>query len=411
MNGALLKHVASVRVSNVDKKVQDGQPEVRLVNYTDVYYGDRLTPDLDLMWATATPAQVRQFRLLHEDVVITKDSEDPSDIGVAAFVEATAPDMVCGYHLAILRPTQRVLFPRFLSWVMQSSPVLDQLSSSATGVTRFGLRLDAIGSVRLPLPDLAIQRAIADYLDAETARIDALIAKKRRMIELLEERFEALRTALLFGDAELHRGRLAHAVQLLPGYAFRSDDFVPEAEGTVRLLRGVNIAPGSLRWTDSVFVPEHIAREVHGFALALGDIVIGMDRPLIGSGMRVAAVEASDLPCLLVQRVARIRPNTGTDAGYILHALQSAAFAHHFAPITTGVSVPHISPEQILSFRVPLPARHDQERAARLLDGEQRRSGSTVRALERQIALLIERRQTLITAATTGELRVPGVAA
>ncbi len=96
----VLKRVAGISVSNVDKKSAPGEVRVRLVNYTDVYYGDRLTPTADLMDATATAGQVLAFRLQPGDVAITKDSETADDIGVAAFIEASADDVVLGYHLA-----------------------------------------------------------------------------------------------------------------------------------------------------------------------------------------------------------------------------------------------------------------------------------------------------------------------
>ena len=70
-----LKTVASVQLSNVDKKSVEGQDSVRLCNYVDVYYNDRITPDLDFMAATATSEQRRHFSLRAGDVLITKDSE------------------------------------------------------------------------------------------------------------------------------------------------------------------------------------------------------------------------------------------------------------------------------------------------------------------------------------------------
>ncbi len=70
-----LKTVASVQLSNVDKKSLEGQEPVRLCNYTDVYYHERITPDLDFMNATATPEQTSCFSLSEGDILITKDSE------------------------------------------------------------------------------------------------------------------------------------------------------------------------------------------------------------------------------------------------------------------------------------------------------------------------------------------------
>ncbi len=188
-----LRRVADVHISNVDKKSGADQIPVKLVNYTDVYYGDRIVPEWELMAATATPKQAQGFKLNPGDVVITKDSESADDIGVAAFVERSAPDMVCGYHLAILRPRTGT-DGRFLYWAITSEDTRRQMELGATGVTRFGLRTDAINQVTLRMPTYSEQRAIADYLDTETARIDALISKKRRLIDLLAEHRTALIT-------------------------------------------------------------------------------------------------------------------------------------------------------------------------------------------------------------------------
>ncbi len=186
-----LKRLASVAVSNVDKKSDDVGLPVQLCNYTDVYYGDRIAPSPSLMRATATAEQVRRFRLQANDVVITKDSETANDIGIPAFVDSTAPDLVCGYHLAILRPRHSVAEGRFLYWAMSSTGVRRELEVGATGVTRYGLKTEVIERLGIPTPPAEEQRAIADYLDTETARIDALITKKRRMIELLDEWHQA----------------------------------------------------------------------------------------------------------------------------------------------------------------------------------------------------------------------------
>jgi len=188
-----LKHLASIAVSNVDKKTVSDERSVRLCNYTDVYYNERITAELPFMEATASTDQIASFGLRAGDVLLTKDSETPDDIAVPAYVVADLPDVVCGYHLALLRPSQEV-DGRYLFWALSSRSSREQFSASANGITRFGLRYDSFGEVLVPLPPIATQRAIADYLDQETARIDALVEKKQRMKELLQERQQTLIT-------------------------------------------------------------------------------------------------------------------------------------------------------------------------------------------------------------------------
>ena len=93
-----LEYVAAYRTSNVDKKSEEGELPVRLCNYTDVYYGDRIRAgEGEFMEATASPGEVERFGLRVGDVLITKDSEDWEDIAVPALVDETADDFVCGY--------------------------------------------------------------------------------------------------------------------------------------------------------------------------------------------------------------------------------------------------------------------------------------------------------------------------
>lgn len=166
--------------------------QCRLCNYTDVYKNETVSPELELMSATATKEEIERFHLEADDVVITKDSESWDDIGIPAYVETTSDDFVCGYHLAFIRPKKNLMDGRFLFRCMQSRPVALQLELEATGVTRYGIPKGAIGSTLLPLPSLEVQVEIANYLDREIAHIDALIAEKERMLALLEEKRAAL---------------------------------------------------------------------------------------------------------------------------------------------------------------------------------------------------------------------------
>ena len=182
-----LRTVAEMRVSNVDKHVQDGELPVRLCNYVDVYKNDCITEDIAFMQATATAAEIERFRLEGGDILVTKDSETWNDIGVPALVEHTAEDLVCGYHLALLRPAKSSLDGAYLLRALQSPTVGYQFHVSANGVTRYGLKHEAIKSVQLPLPPLSEQRAIAAHLDQATAAIDTAIDNARRQAERMAE--------------------------------------------------------------------------------------------------------------------------------------------------------------------------------------------------------------------------------
>ena len=166
-----------MRVSNVDKHTKEGELPVRLCNYVDVYKNDRITQQITFMPATASPDEIERFRLHHNDVLITKDSETWNDIGVPALVTEPSDDLISGYHLAILRPKAGIYGP-YLFWAAY------QFHVEAKGVTRYGLSHDGIQSVTLPIPPPEEQAAIVRFLDHADEQIQRYIAAKGRLIAL-----------------------------------------------------------------------------------------------------------------------------------------------------------------------------------------------------------------------------------
>jgi type I restriction enzyme S subunit len=186
-----LKDVASIIVSNVDKKTVDDEQPVRLCNYMDVYANDVVHPDLPYMSATATAAQVRKFGLRVGDVLITKDSETPDDIAVPTYVERTADDLVCGYHLAIVRPKKGVS-GRFLKYFFENPRTQYYFASRANGATRFGLTIGAIEDAPIQLPPLPEQEKIASAIAGSerearvlASSLNALLTEKKALMQQL----------------------------------------------------------------------------------------------------------------------------------------------------------------------------------------------------------------------------------
>ena len=179
---AALREIVDVRLSSVDKKTKSGEIPVRLCNYTDVYNNNFIKADMEFMPATGTDREIENCTLYTGDVVITKDSETDDDIGVPALVRENMPDLVCGYHLAILRPNPSKVDGTYLFYALGLTEAQHQFHSYANGITRFGLRKTDIGLVEIPLPTLPEQRDIAHILGT----LDDKIELNRRMNQTLE---------------------------------------------------------------------------------------------------------------------------------------------------------------------------------------------------------------------------------
>lgn len=187
-----LRTVAEMRVSSVDKHTNDGELKVQLCNYVDVYKNERITEQVRFMRASATAEEVARFRLELGDVLITKDSESWIDIGVPALVEHAMPDLVCGYHLALLRPYRSLMDSGYLLRAIQSPAIAFQFHVEANGVTRYGLSHSAIKSIWLPLPPIAEQSAITRFIDHADRIIRRFIRNKQQLIATLNAQKQAI---------------------------------------------------------------------------------------------------------------------------------------------------------------------------------------------------------------------------
>ena len=183
-----LGDVVDLQLSSVDKKSKPSEQAVQLCNYMDVYANHFIRRDMDFMAATATEREIMNCSLIPGNVIITKDSEKHDDIGIPALVRDDIPDLVCGYHLAILRPDTSVIYGTYLFYALSDDDAQRQFHSYANGITRFGLRKADIGLVEIPLPPLLEQRAIAHILST----LDDKIELNRWMNQTLEAMARAI---------------------------------------------------------------------------------------------------------------------------------------------------------------------------------------------------------------------------
>jgi type I restriction enzyme S subunit len=150
------------------------------------------------------------------------------------------------------------------------------------------------------------------------------------------------------------------------------------------LLRGINIGVGEISWASTKHWPRLLASELDELHLKINDVVVAMDRPWIDSGLKVAAVRAGDVPCLLVQRVARLRAASQLHQGYLKAIVNSDGFAEYLRSIAGGTAVPHVSASDIQSFPLLLPPVVTQRRIAAVLSA----FDELIEINERRITLL-----------------------
>jgi type I restriction enzyme S subunit len=402
-SGGRLFQVADAWTSNVDKHTVEGEQPVRLCNYTDVYKNDAITSDLLFMGATATPEQVERFRIAVGDTLITKDSETADDIGIPAFVEYEAPDLICGYHLAIVRPRPGQIEPKFLFWALKSEPTMGQWNVQAAGVTRVGLRSTDLSKVTIPLPPLDEQRRIADFLDAETAQIDTLIAEQERFIQFLLERRSVALVRILSGAGDPVKLKfLVDPSRPITYGIVQVGEHVEDGAPYIdpRDLAGHQIDPNAARLgTTQPEIDDAYRRS----RVAAGDIVVS-----IGPGFGKTVVIPEELDGVNITRdVARVACNeTIASSRYVAWVLKSPIATGFWDRQITGSTFRRLNLDNLLRTPVPLPDIQMQRSICDRLDREAVAVDALIAEAEHNVALSKERRAALVTAAVTGQIDV-----
>jgi type I restriction enzyme, S subunit len=413
-----LKYVASIAFSGVDKKSSEGEVPVQLCNYTDVYNHPRLTGDLEFMRATASPEEYRRFALRTGDILITKDSETPEDIAVAAQVVTELPrDVICGYHLAVIRPDHSRVMPRYLYWCFGSERTRQYFASCANGVTRFALRQEAVGMMPLTLPSLKAQSEIATLLDHQTERIDAAIAAKRRLLGLLDERFMAAIYGRVVGAEREGPWKASGLVWLetVPSHW----DVVPVAmRYEVQLGRmlnaerafGPNMAPYlrnvNVQWRrarmadlDEMDFP---AAERARYRLRAGDLLV-----CEGGEVGRACIWRGELDeCFYQKAIHRLRARSDDDPRFLMYTLWAMSRLGVFDADGSQTTIAHLTAEKLARHRVPFPPPKEQGAIADQLDREAEQTERIHSLINSQLQMLEESRRSLITELVAG--RLPG---
>lgn len=220
----------------------------------------------------------------------------------------------------------------------------------------------------LELPDIPIdqQRQIARHVSSQLAQVQ--VAQQATQTQIRDARL--LRTKIV--DAAFDKFAswqpIASVAKVQSGYAFKSGSF---KRSGVRLLRNANILPGKIYWDDPVYLDSTEAERYSNYVLEEGDVLISLDRPLISTGIKVARVQETDLPSLLLQRVGRfcLRPEV-IDANFLYAFLQSTRFIGKISGHDQSLGVPHISPDQVENVEIPILPLHEQRHIATRLQAQ-----------------------------------------
>lgn len=390
---------------------------------------------VDGQWIVDQPAlrqlspSEKQSALLEEgDLVVTKSSGSSLHIGKTTLVTQEVAKLECCYSNFMQRLRMKCSFLPRLAWYVMNNGIareqLDLSSNSTTGLAN--LNGGMIGQLLLAIPPANEQKPLVKGLDRETTRIDALIAKKTRFIELLKEKRQALITHAVtkgldptvqmkgsgvewIGEVPEHwitvqLGKLAIARCDGPfGSGLKSEHYQPEG---VRVIRLQNIGWASFKNQDSAFIAHDHWFEVlgGGHDVQPGDLLVaglGDENNPLGR----ACVAPDDLGDALVKADCyRFRINKSKAMPAFLALSLSATARAECGFMATGATRDRLNLGLASARVVALPQVEEQAKIVESIDRATTRIDALIGKTQHSIDLLKERRSAFITAAVTGQI-------
>ncbi|MEU1570907.1 restriction endonuclease subunit S [Streptomyces collinus] len=344
--------------------------------------------------------------LQQEDVLI--NSTGTGTLGRVGFFTGAPDNIPCmaDSHVTIARTKSDELHPRFAYYWLGSQPFQEYVYAAlAVGATnQIELNRESLGNAPVPVPPLEEQRRIAHFLDAETARIDRVITKRRRMRNLLRlKRNRIIDTELGFDNRASVHGLTPLkylAEEITVGIVITPAKWYVENSG-VPALRGLNVQPGKITIADLVCISEEGHAENWKSRLRAGDVVVVRTGQAGAAAVVPASLDGANCIDLIL-----VRPGDAVSPKYLEYVLNSDYASERVSEHSVGSIQAHFNVGAMKQLPVPALSRSQQDAIVESLD---RRLGSIDQLLGKfkaQEALLAERRQSVITAAVSGQIDV-----
>jgi len=412
-----LKYMAYCFPSNVDKHTREGEEKVMLCNYTDVYKNDFITENMKFMVSSATQQQIEKFRLREDDLLITKDSETSDDIAVPAYVTKDFENVICGYHLSIIRSYIDVS-GKYLFRLFQHKKFNSQFEICANGVTRVGLGVYDLNNAFATYPPLSEQTKIAAFLDYKLAKIDRFIRKKKQLIKLLNEQKAAIINQAVTKGLDPNANMKPSGVEWLGdipehwelwkmsrAYKVFSSGTTPES-GNASYYEN-----GTIPWVNTADLNDDILYESRKFVTekALdkysvlkinpkGTLSVAMYGATIGK-ISILDFEATTNQACCNFSQSNILVDEYTFFWFIANRPEIISLGY-------GGGQPNISQSLVKTLKITTPPINEQNEIIDFIKQQKNQTNSIIVKIEKEITLTQEYKTALIAEAVTGKIDV-----
>lgn len=411
-----LKHNSELKISSVDKHIFEDELSVNVCNYTDIYYNEFITSNLDFKIGSCTTDEYEKFKLENGDVIITKDSETPDDIGIPSLVVEELNNVVCGYHLSVIKPNTNKLLGSYLFRQLQTKRVRNYFEINSNGITRFGLGKSSVLDTPLILPPINEQHQIVQFLDSKTELIDKLISTKERKITLLKEQrtslinqvvTKGLNPNIKMKDSGVEWigeipegwriGRLGYYSNVYRGSGYQylnqvDDDFDGRKERVVRIS---DISEFNPIWCEYL-------EQFENYRIKKDEILMGGTGHYFGKSIYVTEEMEGLIHSYNIIRIVVKNLNTK----YIQYYISSQRIREQMDMSVLGSGQPFIDLQGLKDLIILIPENKEQSHIVEFLDSKTKEIDDLVQLEQKKIDLLKEYRQSLISEVVTGKIKV-----
>ena len=354
---------------------------------------------------------------------------EPGDVLLGKLRPYLAKAWVAGFpgrsttECLVMRPVE--VEPRFLRYVVLCRAFVETMDASTFGSRMPRADWDFIGNMLVPVPEEGTQRAIADYLDRETARLDALVAAKERVLALLAEKRQALIThAVTRGldpdvplrdsgipwlseiPAHWENWKLGHTAEIGNGSTPNRGNAAYWAEGTIPWLNS-SVVNQYVAAKAGQFVTDLAFRECHLPLVRSGSVLVA----ITGQGKTRGRAVVLSFDATINQHLAYFTPDQSRLKPWFLRWTLLSAYEYlRNISDDSGGTKGALTCEDVANFRVPVPPADEQGTIIRHIANETRKFDELRNVTQRSMVLLKERRAALISAAVTGQLDIEDTA-
>lgn len=308
-----------------------------------------------------------------------------------------------GRGLAAIRPLGGIPSEYIRYWL---STRQHELEVKSTGTTFKAISGDVLRNLGINLPSLPEQKRIVAKIESLFSRLNSAKDSLERVRQEIKRYRQSVLKAAFEGKLLKHQNQwgfcpIERVARIISGKAFKKSEY---AESGVRLFQIANVTFGKTSWHEIVYLPQKYISKYVNLNLKTGDLVLALNRPLLGDDLKIAILTDEDVPAILYQRVGKFEFFDNQNRDWLFYYLQSPDFINWLKKELKGVNIPFINQTKVLKHVIPLPDYKEQSQIIAIMKSRFDQIKMLEDAVEQGLAKIEQLKQSILKKAFEGKL-------